>query len=125
MELMIVVAIIGIIAAIAYPSFIEQIRKSRRADAKASLEALALNQEKWRANHATYGALADVWSGTASNEGHYTIAQDASVTITGTAYRFKATPVGDQANDRCGTFAIDQDGPFESDAYAAVNGCWR
>ena len=53
-ELMIVVAIIGILAAIAYPSYLNYIRKSRRADAHALLQAAQLGQEKYRTLKTTY-----------------------------------------------------------------------
>lgn len=36
-ELMIAVAVVGILAAIAYPSYQDSVRKSRRADAKSAL----------------------------------------------------------------------------------------
>jgi type IV pilus assembly protein PilE len=48
-ELMIAVAIIGILAAVVYPSYQSHIRKSRRADAKVALAELALIQEDFRA----------------------------------------------------------------------------
>ena len=48
-ELMIVVAIVAILAAIAYPSYQEQVRKSRRADAKAVL----LEAAQWLERHYT------------------------------------------------------------------------
>ena len=125
LELMIVVAVIGILAAIAYPTFIDQVRKSRRADAKASLQALQLNQEKWRANHVSFTpTLANVWTGTDSKEGFYTLAITAA---SGNAHNATATPKAgtDQAQDRCGTFAINQTGPNGTGAYADVDGCWR
>ncbi|WP_157991456.1 type IV pilin protein [Caldimonas tepidiphila] len=53
-ELMVVVAIAGILAAVAYPSFMSQVRSSRRADAVAAITAVQQAQERWRANNATY-----------------------------------------------------------------------
>ena len=46
-ELMIVIAIIGIISAVAFPSYSSYITKSRRADAKISLTKMADAQERW------------------------------------------------------------------------------
>lgn len=114
-ELMTVVAIVGIIAAIAIPSFNEQMAKSRRSDAFRGLGDLALKQEKYRSSHSTYGtcdqALAPGTcttfnSSTASP--YYTFA----VTVnTATAFTLTATPKAGtaQAGDRCGTltYAVD------------------
>ena len=73
-ELMIVLAIVAILAAVAYPAYRDQVVKARRTDAKTSLEQLRLDQEKWRANNRTYGSLADLGRGTASTEGYYRLA---------------------------------------------------
>ena len=53
-ELMIVIAIVAILAAIAVPAFNDQLRKSRRSDAARGLADLQLRQERWRANHVAY-----------------------------------------------------------------------
>jgi len=53
-EMMIVIAVIGIIAAIALPSYIDSVRKARRVDAKTGLTEAALRQENFYARNATY-----------------------------------------------------------------------
>ena len=121
-ELMIAVAVIAILAALAYPAFTDQVRKARRADAKTSLEDLRLEQEKWRANNRTDGSLANVWTGNDSLEGHYRLAVTAN---NATGFTATATPLGDQVHDSCGTFAINQSGPDGSGDNDDVAGCWR
>lgn len=53
-ELMIVVAVVGILAALALPSFLDSMRKGRRSEAVAALTHVQQAQERWRANKATY-----------------------------------------------------------------------
>lgn len=104
-ELMIVVAIIGILAAVAFPSYQDSVRKGRRADAQTGLMRVQLAQEKWRANNNTYGTLANIGVASASPDGYYTI----SVTSpTATGYTASAAPVstGPQASDTCETLSI-------------------
>jgi type IV pilus assembly protein PilE len=57
-ELMVTVVIVGILAAIALPSFHYAVRKSRRADAQAVLSEMAIRQERARANSTAYSAVA-------------------------------------------------------------------
>lgn len=63
-ELMITVAIVGILASIAYPSFMSQIKKSRRAEAVAVVSQIQQAQERWRANCPFYaGSISAANSG--------------------------------------------------------------
>jgi type IV pilus assembly protein PilE len=125
LELMIVVAIISILAAIVYPSFKDSIRKARRADAIASLQGLQLEQVKLRANSASYStSTSDVgYPGGTSNKGWYTI--DIS-TASATDFLARATPQDDQAEDKCGVFAVDLNGPVAGTKPArADDSCWN
>ena len=55
-ELMIVIAIIGILAAIAIPNFLRFQAKSKQAEAKTNLGALGTTAEAYRTEEGTYGA---------------------------------------------------------------------
>jgi len=90
-ELMIVVAIVGILAAIAYPSYQDSIRLARRSDAADGLMNLQGLQEKYRANNTTFGVLGNGVGGIGGNaisaDGFYTltVANNAATTYTLTA----------------------------------------
>ena len=136
-ELMIVVAIVGILAAVAYPSYAEYIRRGHRADARAGL----LQAQQWleRASTATgvypttgaapYYALpaALTWNGDTTKR--YTIqfqgAPTAS-TFTLVAVRKVGSP---QATDRCGDFTVTNTGTRSAVNYAAgtdvLRDCWN
>lgn len=110
---MIVVAILAVIAAIAFPSYMESVRKSRRADAKSALMAASQAMEKYFTERQTYvnatlGSNAtDVYK-TTSPDGYYTLS--FSVASTASAYSLQAAPTAGkgQTNDKCGTFSINQ-----------------
>ena len=120
-ELIITMAIIGILALVAFPSYNDSKRKTRRADAAAAMLSVQVAQEKFRGSCAYYaqslgtadtcGASASastVKASSASAEGYYTISIDTS-TATGNAYTIKAVAVSttDQANDTgCTTLYI-------------------
>ena len=119
-ELMIVVAIIGILAAIAYPSYTEYVLRSKRADAKAALLQVQLAQEKYRANHVTYGTLAQIGINSPSANGYYTIA--LSGTPTATTYTVTATPAF--TDTKCNVLGIDQAGVKTKTGTDSVANCW-
>ncbi len=58
-ELMIVVAILGVLAAIAVPAYIGYVSSSKRAEAKANLETIRLLEEQYYADHKQYVEAAD------------------------------------------------------------------
>lgn len=58
-EILIAVVIVGILAAIAYPSYINQVRTSRRADAQQALMSLASAMERYHSQNLTYAGAAD------------------------------------------------------------------
>jgi type IV pilus assembly protein PilE len=109
-ELVIAMAVVGILAAIALPSYMESVRKGRRSDAIAALQRVAQAQERWRANNMTYSAnMADL-GGATSPERHYAIvvsgATDTGYTATATAE--SGSP---QASDaRCAILRLRQNG---------------
>ena len=103
-ELMIAVAVIGLLLAIALPSFIDSVRKGRRSEAFSAINAVQQAQERWRANHSTYASsLSDVGVAATTTNGYYTIAIDDTVGATSfaTSYTVIATGVSGktQADD--------------------------
>ena len=56
-ELMIAVAVTGILLAVALPAYQDSTRKGRRADAFAAIAAVQQSQERWRGNSATYSTI--------------------------------------------------------------------
>ena len=115
-ELMIVLAIVGIIAAIAIPSYNGQIRKSRRAEATTRLQQIAVQQEKWRSENPAY---TNAWANlggdpeTPADQNvaifyNWAIALTAPVAGTPAAFTITATAQGDQAKDTdCTTLTIN------------------
>src|SRR4249919_2993016 len=57
-ELMIVVAVVAILAALAITQYGKQVRKARRAEARQNIAAVAMAEEKYRMNNASYGTCA-------------------------------------------------------------------
>ncbi|ERS87101.1 hypothetical protein Q667_15595 [Marinobacter sp. C1S70] len=127
-ELMIVVAIIGIIASIAYPSYQENVRKTRRANAQADLLELAQWMERQYAqdysylvggNQPTLPFTSSPRTGTA----FYAISFSGNVTQNG--FTLQAQPSGDQAQDKCGTLTLDNAGSKSATkGGSVVTDCW-
>ncbi|HEY1141569.1 MAG TPA: type IV pilin protein [Lysobacter sp.] len=132
-ELVVVIAIVGILATIAIPTFMDQIRKTRRTDAMQTLSDLQLKQERWRASHATYtGTLSDIGGVTPTPSGYYTIAVSTPADAGGctctsaTCYAFTATAAGSQASDgQCATMVLSvRCGTVTKTSTPSGNTCW-
>lgn len=102
-ELLVVVAIVGILAAVAYPSYQEQIRSGRRAEAQSELMRLAQFMERLYTEHGCYNPDEDCSAEMAGEPNigirseHYTVAFSRGPMAD--AFTLQATPVGPQADD--------------------------
>ena len=117
-ELMVVVAIVAILAMIAYPSFADQLRKSRRAEAIASMQDAQLRLERWRVDHASFAGSGAAIADTAHYD--FAIAADAA---TPNKYSIQATPLSGQVKDSCGTLTLGRDGSAVTKTPTTGN-CW-
>jgi len=128
-ELMITVAIVGILASIALPSYQSSVMRSRRVDAEGALVNFANAMERYFTANNTYCDAADTTGTTASGCGgsgndigkpattvysipstttsSYTITISA---VTPTTYTLSAARAGAQANDKCGTLTLTNTG---------------
>jgi type IV pilus assembly protein PilE len=112
-ELMITVAIVAILAAIAYPSYTQYVLRSHRTAAKTALHDMASRQERFFSTNNTYATtLAQLnypagGSAIPDASSHY---YDLSINAANaTSYTLWAAPAGSQLNDaECGTFTLDQ-----------------
>jgi type IV pilus assembly protein PilE len=140
MELMVAVGIVGVVAAVAYPSFVSATRKTVRAEAKTELNNVAQRLQRC---FTTLGKFNDavncpVLTELAANgglgiktqgKGYYYIALAANPAITTTTYQLNATPVAGspQVQDtECALFTLNQAGArtaFDSATVPAPR-CW-
>jgi type IV pilus assembly protein PilE len=143
-ELMIVVVVLALLAAVALPSFLDSLRKSKRTEAFNALTTVQQAQERWRtnepayANNLTAAPTADPpglgLSGTTAG-GLYTIAL-TGVSSTGYTVTAVAVEGKSQASDaRCKRMAVRINGAqisyagcesceFEVADFAPTNACW-
>ena len=131
-EVMITVAIIGILAAIALPSYREHVFRSRRLAAQATLLEAAQFMERFYTQNGRYhqavgGAALTLPTGLAvSPQGSSGTSVNYAITLTPTAstYTLVAEPKNAQAQDRCGTMGLNEKG-VRSVSEGTESDCWR
>lgn len=129
-EIMVVLAILGIIAAIALPSYTESRLRAARVDGKTALMQVASDQERFYSDNFTYSTNAVPLSTPpqatlTSRDGKYVI----SVAACGggsisTCFIATATPQGDQAADECGNLTITSAG-VRAATGGSIEDCWQ
>ena len=127
-ELMIVVAIVAILAAIALPSYNEYIRRGHRAEARAALLQGAQWMERAATATGTYPAAFPATLTTVPS-GRYAIsaASPPASAASGTAFTLTAAPQGGQTGDKCGSYTLTHNGLRGANGVttgAIVTECW-
>jgi type IV pilus assembly protein PilE len=144
LELMIVVAIIGVITAIAIPSYQESVQKSRRAEARGQLLEVAQYLQRFYSQNDSFStdrsgaataipsALAMVpRTADAGNQAYdisFTTAAPGSENPSITAFKIQAVRKanGPMATDKCGDFVVDNTGARSVlKASDSVANCWK
>jgi len=121
-ELMIAVAIIGILAAIAYPNYTEYVKKTRRSEIVSLLSEQAQTLERsYSKNSGTYVGTTGLSGGNA----YYTITS----TLNAQDFTLTAAPVGTSMmnGDKCGSFVITNTGARSNTGLASgttTATCW-
>jgi type IV pilus assembly protein PilE len=124
-EMMIVVAIVGIISAIAFPSYQYHMQKTRRASATACLSEMANAMERAYTTAMQYPSTLPTLGCTTDNSAYYTLTLVTASSST-TAYVIQAEPTGPQVKDtKCATLTLDNRGVKTESGTDTVANCWR
>ncbi len=119
-EVMIVVVILGILAAFALPSYQNSVTKTKRTEGKALLLEAAQEQEKIFTQSNAYST--DITDFTAdSDNGYYKLSFSAS---SATSFTFAATPQSPFSDTDCGNLTLTNTGIKGVSGTASVAECW-
>lgn len=124
-ELMVVVAVLGILAAVAFPSYQQYVLRSNRAEGQALLSNVAARQERYFSQNNTY-ATTPAQLNLASANSDNNVYQLGINRTSATEYILTAQPINAQTKDTgCGNLTLNQAGARGVSGSKAVNECWR
>lgn len=124
---MVVVAVMGILAAVAYPSYQSYMMRAHRSAAQQFMMDIAARQEQYLVDQRAYAAsLAALNLTPGSDVSQYYTVAIPSVTATPPAYSITATPLpgSAQARDTCGTLTLGSDGSKTVSGTKTAADCW-
>ena len=134
-ELMVVAAIVAVLAAIGYPTYLNHVRKTARAEAKVRLLQVAQLQERYFTEQNTYtlniagllGVTGTVYSSSTNDAGSkYQITVAAGGAGIAQSYTLEAVPQGGQVDDAdCGTLRLLHTGKKEITGTSTATKCWN
>lgn len=138
-ELMIVIAIIGVLAAIAYPSYQGYIERTNRADMMTEMQQIASRIESNKINYKRYDRvpLSSVLSGTLASDGSVsfpssgtalytvTVTSDDDITLRDKDWTITAAPVTGQRMANDGSLTLDSTGQKCRDTACGMNSEWK
>lgn len=128
-ELMVVVAIVGILAMIAYPSYELSVMKSRRSEAREALLMVAGLEERYMTANNRYGTGSVIGlGGDTKITDHEAYKIEITLNNSGSGYVATATPLGRQntLDQACGTLSYDNIGNKEvtGNSSKPLSECW-
>lgn len=120
-ELMIAVAVMGILAAVAFPSYQQYVMRGHRAEAQAHMMDIAGRQGQFLIDNRAYGGtLGELGMTTPARvASKYTIAIASGNTPP--TFTITATPTGSQASEQCGTLTLNNAGAKTA---SGTGTCW-
>jgi len=123
-ELMIVIAIIGILAAVGYPAYTSSVKKGNRADAIDSLLSLAGRMEEYYINNDSYAGATINAAGTGTVGSNKTSDDLYTLSITSaTAFAYSLTATPKTADAECSTLTLNSLGQKSATGTSAAS-CW-
>jgi type IV pilus assembly protein PilE len=128
MELMIVVAIVSILAAVALPAYTDHVRKSRRAEAASFLSDVVARQQQFLLDRRAFATsvTASAGAGGLGLTVPANVASYYSISMTTDnnpppSFTLSAAPQGDQTKEKCGTLTITNAG---IKSVSGSGNCW-
>lgn len=131
-ELLVVLAIVGILSAIAYPNYVEYVRRGQRAEGRTVLLEAAQYMQRFMSANDAYdvsrsGAAvalpAALQRSPAAGTQRYAISLAA---VNRSSFTLQAAPVGALVGDKCGTFTLNNVGVRNvTGATASAAECWK
>lgn len=125
-ELMVVVTVVGILAAVVYPSYVNYVLRSNRVDGREILQRVAAAQERFYTNRNRYTEDITGATGLAmtnvSEKGFYTVR--VSLEDGDQSFFLRAAPQGRQTNDQCSVLTLTNVGTKSFNGNESNGSCW-